>query len=223
MVPRGIEPRSPVFQAGAYTHSAKAPFVVDKYWLIHIFSSPNCICHNYISLPSVARFLIFFFPTPSRSALFLHLIFQRLYSLASCLIINTTNQNSTASGVEPDTFSCYFPFRKKGSRLCFHHTQPYWLTPGLEPCSSVAQTDALPIMLKPTFVIGNGLEPLPPGSAPGMLPLHHPIFKKLYRRQDSNADAMISMLTFIVSTCSLFIPGEVSGLPKAFGTECSYF
>lgn len=48
MVPRGIEPRCPVFQAGAYTHSAKAPFVVDKYWLILIFSSPNCICYKQI-------------------------------------------------------------------------------------------------------------------------------------------------------------------------------
>lgn len=49
-----------------------------------------------------------------------------------------------------------------------------------------------------------------------------PNYYKSYRRQDSNADAVISMLTFIVSTCSLFIPGEVSGLPKAFGTECSF-
>ena len=56
MVPRGIEPRYPVFQAGAYTHSAKAPFVDDKYWLILIFSSPNCIYHKqFFSPPSLLQ------------------------------------------------------------------------------------------------------------------------------------------------------------------------
>lgn len=32
-----------------------------------------------------------------------------------------------------------------------------WLTPGLEPCSSVAQTDALPNKLKPTSLFDTGL------------------------------------------------------------------
>ena len=30
-VPRGIEPRYPVFHSGAYIHSAKAPFVCDEH------------------------------------------------------------------------------------------------------------------------------------------------------------------------------------------------
>lgn len=35
----------------------------------------------------------------------------------------------------------------------------YWLTPGLEPCSPHSQCGTLPNKLKPTFVIGAGLEP----------------------------------------------------------------
>jgi hypothetical protein len=51
----------------------------------------------------------------------------------------------------------------------FPYTKPYWLTPGIEPCSSASQTDALPNKLKSTFVIENRLELLSPISEAGML------------------------------------------------------
>ena len=56
-----------------------------------------------------------------------------------------------ASGFEPDTILLCLPLRKRGKESCYHYTQLHWLTPGLEPCSSVAQTDALPDKLGPTF------------------------------------------------------------------------
>lgn len=44
-----------------------------------------------------------------------------------------------------------FPFRKKGKWSCCLYTNPYWLTPGLEPCYFRSQRNALPVKLVPTF------------------------------------------------------------------------
>lgn len=90
-----------------------------------------------------------------------------------CICHWATNQFCTASRFELETITCYFPLRKKGKWWCCHYTKPYWLTPGFEPCSPVAQTGTLPIKLKPTYVVEDRLELSSPVSETGMLPLHH--------------------------------------------------
>jgi hypothetical protein len=87
----------------------------------------------------------------------------------------------TAFGIEPKTNNHYFPLRKKGDCVCCHYTKPYLLTPGPEPCSFRSQRNALPVKLEPTFVIGAGFEPTPPGSEPGTLPLHYPTVLRFVR------------------------------------------
>jgi hypothetical protein len=85
-------------------------------------------------------------------------------------------QFCAVSGFEPDTIGLCLPLKKRGRRSCYHYTQPHWLTPGFEPCSSVAQTDALPDKLEPTFVIEIRVELIFSESKSDMLPLHHSIF-----------------------------------------------
>jgi hypothetical protein len=55
-VPRGIEPRSPGFHSGAYIHSAKAPFVCDKYWLISVSSLSNSLISKHCGWRKIRTF-----------------------------------------------------------------------------------------------------------------------------------------------------------------------
>ena len=60
----------------------------------------------------------------------------------------------------------------------------FWLTPGLEPCSPLSQSDTLPVKLKPTFVIETGFEPISSASKADMLPLHHSTILRFVRESN---------------------------------------
>lgn len=98
-------------------------------------------------------------------------------------------------------FLSLFTFQKERGKTVLPYTKPYWLTPGLEPCSPHSQSGTLPVKLKPTFVIENRLELLSPVSETGMLPLHHSTICIAGR----------------IRTCSLSVPGGVSNQ-----LECCY-
>lgn len=54
--------------------------------------------------------------------------------------------------IELKTVFLCLPFRKKGSKPCYHYTKSHWLTSGFEPCFLHSQCSTLPHKLKPTSI-----------------------------------------------------------------------
>lgn len=71
--------------------------------------------------------------------------------------------------IELKTVFLRLPFRKKGSKPCYHYTKSHWLTSGIEPCSLHSQCSTLPHKLKPTFVFSTRFELASTGRKPVIL------------------------------------------------------